>query len=213
MKDMYEVKFFENVQYVVKYPKNYDATKKYPTIFFLHGSGSRGTDAYAMRKNDFFTVTEYLENFDFVTVAPMCHEDTWFDVWQSLCALARAVPDMPFCDERRIYCIGVSMGGYAAWQMGMSLPHVFAAMVPICGGGMYWNAERLKNIPIWAFHGADDTLVYPEESAKMVEAVNSAGGNAYLTVCEGVAHPVWLNVYSDAEVFEWLLAQKKEYGK
>lgn len=210
---MYKVEFLGNLQYVVKYPKNYDETKKYPTVFFLHGSGSRGTNPLAMLKNDFFTVTAYLEEFDFVTVAPMCHEDTWFDVWETLRALALAVPDMPFCDERRIYCIGVSMGGYAAWQMGTSLPHIFAAMVPICGGGMYWNAERLKNVPIWAFHGADDAVVYPEESVKMVEAVNAAGGNARLTVYEGVAHPVWLNVYSDAEVFKWLSEHKKEYGK
>ena len=210
---MFEVKFFENIQYVIKYPKGYDETKKYPTIFFLHGSGSRGTDAYAMIKNDFFTVTEYLEEFDFVTVAPMCHENTWFDVWERLCALALAVPDMPFCDESRIYCIGVSMGSYAAWQLGMSLPHVFAAMVPICGGGMYWNAERLKNVHIWAFHGADDTLVYPEDSAKMVEAVNACGGNAVLTVYEGIGHTVWLDVYSDAAVFEWLLSHEKRREK
>ena len=210
---MFEVKFFKNLQYIVKYPKNYDEKKKYPTIFFLHGSGSRGTDPFAMKKNDFFTVTEYFDEFDFVTVAPMCHEDTWFDVWETLRELALALPDMPFCDERRIYCIGVSMGGYAAWQMGMSLPHIFAAMVPICGGGMYWNASRLKNVPIWAFHGADDTIVYPEESAKMVEAVNSCGGNAMLTLYEGVAHPVWLDVYSNPEVYEWLLAQKKGNSK
>jgi predicted peptidase len=105
------------------------------------------------------------------------------------------------------------MGSYAAWQLGMSLPHVFAAMVPICGGGMYWNAERLKNVPVWAFHGADDTLVYPEESAKMVEAVNACGGNAVLTVYEGIGHTVWLDVYSDAAVFEWLLSHEKQREK
>ena len=207
---MFEAKFFENIQYLIKYPKNYDEGKKYPVIFFLHGSGSRGTNPYAMCKNDFFVVTEYLEEFDFVTVAPMCHEDTWFDVWQSLRALVLALPDMPFCDERRIYCMGVSMGGYAAWQMGMSLPHIFAAMVPICGGGMYWNAARLKNVPVWAFHGADDAVVYPEESEKMVAAVNACGGSARLTVYEGIAHPVWLEVYGDAKVFEWLLSHEKE---
>jgi predicted peptidase len=210
-RSMFEIKFCENVQYLIKYPKSYDESKKYPVIFFLHGSGSRGTNPYAMQKNDFFVVTEYLEKFDFVTVAPMCHEDTWFDVWQSLSSLAASLRDMPFCDEKRIYCMGTSMGAYAAWQLGMSLPHLFAAMVPICGGGMYWNAERLRNVPVWAFHGAEDTVVYPEESEKMVEAVNACGGNARLTVYDGVAHPVWLNVYSDPEVYEWLLGHKKEY--
>jgi len=207
---MFDVGFLNNIQYIVKYPKNYDETKKYPVIFFLHGSGSRGTDAYAIRKNDFFVVTEYLESFDFITVAPMCHEDTWFDVWESLRALALAVPDMPFCDDRRIYCIGVSMGGYAAWQLGMSLPQVFAAMVPICGGGMYWNAERLKSIAVWAFHGSDDSTVLCEESKKMVNKAQSKGCNAKLTIFEGVGHNAWDPTWKCEEMWHWLFDQRKQ---
>lgn len=208
---MFEVNFFKNMQYIIKYPKNYDGAKKYPVILFLHGSGSRGTDARRMEKNDFFVVTEYLESFDFITVAPMCHEDTWFDLWETLCAFANTIPDFDFCDAKRIYAMGPSMGGYATWQIGMSLPWLFAAIVPICGGGMYWNAKRLKNVPVWAFHGEDDMLVLPEESEKMVAAVNESGGNARLSLYPEVCHEVWLDVYSDAEVFEWLLAQKKEF--
>ena len=210
---MFDVKFFRNLQYIIKYPKNYDETKKYPTILFLHGSGSRGTDPYKMSRNDFFVVTEYLESFDFVTVAPMCHEDTWFDLWETLRDFALEIPDFPFCDEKRIYAMGPSMGGYATWQIGMSLPWLFAAIVPICGGGMYWNAARLKNVPVWAFHGERDTLVLPEESEKMVAAVNSCGGNALLSLYPEVCHEVWLDVYSDAEVFKWLLSHKKEHAK
>ena len=206
---MFDVCFFKNMQYVVKYPEKYDENKKYPVILFLHGSGSRGTDAYKMCKNDFFVVTEYLESFDFVTVAPMCHEDTWFDIWETLREFALSLPDFSFCDPKRIYAIGPSMGGYATWQIGMSLPWLFAAIVPICGGGMYWNAGRLKNVPVWAFHGGEDTLVLPEESEKMVAAVNACGGEAMLSIYEGVRHEVWCDVYSDTEVFEWLLAHEK----
>lgn len=206
---MFETRFFRNIQYIIKYPKNYKQGRKYPTILFLHGSGSRGTDARALQKNDFFVVTEYLESFDFVTVAPMCHEDTWFDLWEALCALAMEIPELDFCDEKRIYAVGTSMGGYAAWQIGMSLPWLFAAIVPICGGGMYWNAARLKNVPVWAFHGGKDRLVLPEESEKMVAAVNAAGGKASLSIYPELCHEVWLDVYSDEEVFRWLLSCKK----
>ena len=207
---MFEFKFFRNMQYIVKYPKNYRAGEKYPTILLLHGSGSRGTDARRLCKNDFFTVTEYMESFDFVTLAPMCHEDTWFDLWETLRAFALEIPDFEFCDAKRIYAMGPSMGGYATWQLGMSLPWLFAAIVPICGGGMYWNAERLKNVPVWAFHGEKDTLVLPEESEKMVAAVNAAGGSARLSLYPDVCHEVWLDVYSDAEVFAWLLSNAKK---
>ena len=73
--------------------------------------------------------------------------------------------------------------------------------------------ERLKNVPVWAFHGERDTLVLPEESEKMVAAVNSCGGNALLSLYPEICHEVWLDVYSDAEVFKWLLSHKKEHAK
>ena len=74
--------------------------------------------------------------------------------------------------------MGASMGGYGTWQLAMSMPKFFAAIVPICGGGMYWNAGRLINTPIWAFHGAKDPTVLCVESEKMVNHVNALGGKA-----------------------------------
>ena len=75
---------------------------------------------------------------------------------------------------------------------------------------MYWNAGRLANVPVWAFHGERDKLVLPEESEKMVAAVNAAGGCARLSLYPEVCHEVWLDVYSDAEVFAWLLSNAKK---
>lgn len=206
---MFEVKFFENMQYLVRYPEGYSERKKYPVILFLHGAGSRGTNIDVLRKNDFFTVTEYLEEKDFVCVAPMCHEETWFDLFQTLKEFADAVSQEPFCKSGCFYAVGHSMGAYGVWQLAMSMPWLFAAIIPICGGGMYWNAARLKNVAVWAFHGENDTVVKPEESMKMVDAVNAHGGEARLTVFEGVGHNSWCDVYGDAEVFAWLFSHVK----
>ena len=101
------------------------------------------------------------------------------------------------------------MGGYATWQLAMSMPEHFAAILPICGGGMYWNAGRLAKLPVWAFHGAKDTVVFPEESQKMVNAVNKSGGNATLTIYPECDHDSWTNTYSNPKVFAWLLEHKK----
>ena len=100
------------------------------------------------------------------------------------------------------------MGAYATWQMCMSHPNWFAAVVPICGGGMYWNAQRLKNLPIWAFHGALDTVVLPTESQKIVESVNKHGGNAKLTIFENAQHNSWDDAFATDEMWEWLFKQK-----
>ena len=67
-------------------------------------------------------------------------------------------------DKSRVYVVGASMGGYATWQLAMSRPELFAAIIPICGGGMYWNAGRLIHMGVWVFHGEEDITVLPQES-------------------------------------------------
>ena len=106
--------------------------------------------------------------------------------------------------------MGNSMGGYGTWQLAMGIPELIAAIVPMCGGGMYWNAPRLINVPIWAIHGGKDNVVFTEESQKMVDAVNNSGGNAKLTIYPDHYHDVWTDTYNNREVFEWLLSHTNE---
>ncbi len=203
-----ETKKYKEIQYAVRYPNNYKKGEKYPVIMFFHGAGSRGEDISAVINNAYFKVTEIFENFPFITVAPLCCKNTWFDLFEQIENLVLKIADEPFCDKERIYLMGASMGGYCVWQLAMSMPEYFAAAVPICSGGMYWNAGRLINIPIWAFHGAKDTTVYPEESKKMTDAVNQNGGTAKLTVYPDNAHDAWSDTYSNYNVFKWLLEHK-----
>ena len=102
------------------------------------------------------------------------------------------------------------MGGYGAWQLGMSCPELFAAMIPICGGGMYWNTPRLKDVPVWAFHGDSDPVVLPRESEQLVFRVNQCLGKAKLTIYENTEHDAWTPTFNNPEVFKWLLSNKKE---
>ena len=77
---------------------------------------------------------------------------------------------------------------------------------------MVWHAGVL-DMPIWAFHGALDKTVLPEETIKMVNAVNEKGGNAKLTIYDDVMHASWVPAYSDPETFRWLLSQRKSNGE
>lgn len=112
-------------------------------------------------------------------------------------------------DRRRIYLTGASMGGMGTWMWGVASPERFAALAPLCGIGVPWYAFRLKDTPVWAFHGDQDGVIRVEESIWMTEAVNRFGGNARLTVYEGVGHDCWLQAYHDPELYEWMLAQRK----
>jgi predicted peptidase len=113
-------------------------------------------------------------------------------------------------DGRRIYITGLSMGGYGTWDLMARKPELFAAAVPICGGGDEATAEKIKNIPVWVFHGAKDGAVKVERSRRMVEALKKAGGKPIYTEYPEVGHDSWNPAYKDAKMFAWLFAQKKE---
>ena len=198
---------YKKIQYIVNYPTSFDATKKNAIIIFLAGAGSRGGNIELLRTNPYFVETRKI-NLDAVTIAPQCYADTWFEIFEQLIELVDYVRKLSWADERRVYLVGASMGGYAVWQLAMTKPNWFAAIVPICGGGMYWNAGRLKKTKIWAFHGVNDTVVSCEETKKMVESINQAGGDAKITLFENIGHDSWMKVYGDHKVFDWLLDQK-----
>ena len=99
------------------------------------------------------------------------------------------------------------MGGYGTWFFAMMHPELFAAIAPICGGGMAWNAPSLT-MPVWAFHGDLDKTVSFVHSNEMVEKLKSLGRNVKFTVFEGEGHSIQHLAYT-AELLDWLLASQK----
>jgi predicted peptidase len=112
-------------------------------------------------------------------------------------------------DDKRIYITGLSMGGYGTWNVLANRTELFAAAAPICGGGDTSQASKFKDIPIWAFHGADDRTVPVERSREMIEALKAAGAHPKYTEYPGVGHNSWAQTYSDPALYEWLFAQRK----
>ena len=193
------------LRYLIRYPEGFSKDEKRPALIFLHGAGTRGDDMQKLRDNTFFKHYASHEGLPFVVFAPLCTENTWFDLFEHLEEFVKMIANLPYIDEKRICLTGNSMGGYGAWQLAMSMPEYFAALAPVCGGGMYWNAARLVNVPVWAFHGELDNCVFPDESQKMVNGVKSVGGNAKLTLYPNTWHDAWTPTYSNREVYEWML--------
>ena len=207
---MITVNKIEKLDCVIDFPLNYDKNKTYPVIIYLHGAGTRDADLETLSQRLIFPKAQELTGNSVITVAPFCSgQNTWFDIFETLKCFTLAIYNQPFTDKTRFYLIGNSMGGYGTWQLAMSMPELFSAIIPICGGGMYWNAERLKNVPVWAFHGEEDTLVLKRESEVLVDAINNFGGNAKLTIYPNCQHDSWTATFSNEEVFRWLIAQQK----
>ncbi|MBE5740831.1 MAG: hypothetical protein E7349_08315 [Clostridiales bacterium] len=199
---------YKNLNYVISYPNDYKEGKEYPVIFHTHGAGSRGTDLKLL--NIDVPIRNNPSAEDFIIVAPQCYADTWFEIFEQLTKLCEYIYEQPFTDKKRFYSSGISMGGYAAYQLMMSRPQLFTAGIVCCGGGIYWNAGRLKDIPLRVFHGVQDKVVLPCESENMTKYINANGGCAILTLYAECAHNCWDKVYTNKENFEWLLNHIKE---
>ncbi len=191
---------FQSIRY---YVANADKNNL-PVIVHVHGAGSRGDDLQiAIDANPQLKFFESHPDFpQFKIYAPQCHANTWFDLFEQLSAFVEWVKQTENTDK--IFLTGMSMGGYTSWQLLASKPDLFKKAIICCGGGMYWNAGRIKT-PVRAFHGKLDDTVYYEESVKMVDAVNRTGGNAELITCETLGHDCWSRAFLDEESYLLLL--------
>lgn len=194
------------IKYLLCTPSDFKSDRKYPVIIHFHGAGSRGDNLSVLRNQTIVSYAKANEDFPFIMFLPQCSHDSWFDIFEQLISFVKAAVAHPCADEAKVYLSGVSMGGYASWQMLMSEPDIFKKAIICCGGGMYGNAARIR-ASVWAFHGTDDKIVFVQESQKMVEAVRSSGGSARLTEYEGVSHNCWELTYNNPDIYSWLLEE------
>lgn len=117
-------------------------------------------------------------------------------------------------DRSRIYLTGLSMGEYGAWHLAEAYPHLFSAIIPICGGtrpmiGFPEKIKVLKDTPIWVFHGAKDDVVPLKNSQDLVDVLTKQGGNVKFTIYPEAGHDSWTSTYENPDVFAWLMTQKR----
>ncbi|MBX7246674.1 MAG: prolyl oligopeptidase family serine peptidase [Candidatus Sumerlaeaceae bacterium] len=196
--------------HIPKLPKG-ERKAKYPLILFLHGSGERGTDLSLVKKHGPPSFLDEQTTFPFIVVSPQCPLKQWWDE-PTLMALLDDVEKKYPVDLDRVYLTGISMGGFATWELATKHPERFAAIIPICGAGNPYLAENLKTVPIWAFHGAKDQAVPVSATEVMVPAVKKAGGDAQQTIYPDATHNSWTRTYANPEIYEWLLQHTKKPG-
>jgi predicted peptidase len=198
----------DGLRYLLYLPQGYgEGSKlKWPLILYLHGIGERGNKLSLLMKHGIPKVVENRHDLPFVTVSPQCPDDTfWFEHYERIKASLNQVIETYDVDVSRIYLTGNSMGGYGTWGLAMAFPELFAAIAPICGGGIPEQVCVLKDVPVWAFHGEKDDRVDLSESQKMVDALKACGGNVRLTVYPNVGHDSWTQTYDDPDLYEWFL--------
>ena len=183
---------------------------KLPLVIQLHGAGERGNGKEELDKVDVHGFSKHLQTAEYECrfVMPQCSQNTfWAARVESIVKFVEQIKAEYNIDEDRVYLTGLSMGGYGTWFTAMARPDLFAAIAPVCGGGMAWNASVL-NMPVWAFHGTIDTTVSVNQSDEMVEGLRIAGADVTYTRLEGVGHNAWDYAYHQ-ELLEWMLSKKR----
>ncbi len=198
----------EESKYVLFVPPSYKGDTAFPVILFLHGAGERGTDGKKQAKVGLGkAIKDKKQDFPFIVVFPQAQK-----TWQAsspdgkrAVAILDDVQKHYKIDPKRVYLSGLSMGGFGTWSMAAAMPTRWAAIVPICGGGNPKTADKIKDIPCWAFCGDADKLVVGVR--KMVDALKAAGGQPRYTEYPGVGHNSWDRAYATAELYVWLRKQ------
>jgi predicted peptidase len=196
------------LEYWLYLPADYlKADKEWPMMMFLHGAGERGDNIDDVLVHGPAKLASEGKDFPFIIISPQCPRGVgWADKTDELIALCDHITDTYAVDKNRLYITGLSMGGYGTWALIGKYPEKFAAAAPICGGGDDDSSHKLKNFPIWVFHGAKDDVVPISQSEEMVEVIKEAGNkNIKFTVYPDAGHDSWTETYDNPELYEWFL--------
>jgi predicted peptidase len=206
------------VRYLLYLPESYgrDRNVRWPLVLFLHGMAERGSDLELLKKHPLPQLLETRRDFPFIVVSPQLGSSHhgWDPQLELLNGLLLELQARYAVDPKRIYATGLSMGGGGTWKMAFRYPHRFAAIVPVAGYYEYGskllppNISDLRDLPIWAFHGAKDESVQLYQDEIIVGALRASGSKVKFTVYEDAGHEdTWRRAYADPAVFEWMLAQ------
>lgn len=229
-KELYINKTGDTLRYRMLFP-DYNTHRSYPLVIFLHGSGERGSDNEAQLKWGVmnFSSDENMVKYPAFVIAPQCPANEWWSNFEEDTINHRLkikpLPSKPLAlvhelilymenhfniDKNRVYITGLSMGGYGTFDMITRYPDLFAAAVPVCGGGDTSQAGKFKNIPLWIFHGIEDSAVSPVFPVSMEQALLNAGAFPGCTIYPESGHFSWLAAYTDSMMFNWLFRQNKK---
>ena len=209
----------EGYDYLFQIPRGYnDFSGPQPLLIFLHGAGERGTDPRSLERKApaFFAKKTFGDRetsyFPFLVVTPICPDARW-EPHRVITLLDQVLAENRFrfqVDPDRIYLTGYSMGGFGTFETAMEYPDRFAAIAPVAGGGEPDKAEKLLDVAVWVFHGADDTTVPVPSSALVVERMRELGHkDVAMTTLPWAGHGIVQKVYGKDDLYRWLLLKRK----
>ena len=224
-------------RYCVYVPADYDPTRRWPVILFLHGAGEGGQDGLLMTEYQLGSaIRRNAAGYPGLVVFPQCRsrQRVWHssDVNHAVEMLEHVTNDFAV-DSERMYITGVSTGAKAAWHALYRHPDLFAAGLIVAGAirpiGQSGHrvhdpdpivpgeevhphrvlARQLERIPLWIFHGDDDPVFDVDDAREIVDELQAIDAPVRYTELGGFGHDVWDIAYYSDEVATWLFSQRR----
>ena len=202
------------INYWLYTPKN--ATENMPLIVYLHGGSGKGDDLELITAVDGFP--QYIRDGkimpDAYVIIPQVSSSYrgWGEMKANVMKLITYVSNEYKINQNKIGLSGHSMGGTGAWMLALAYPNTFSAVAPLSGSVNLTNAniEKLKDMPVWAIVGTEDTIVDPQSSVDFITELSKTNQNAKITELEGADHftvPSSTYLSKDFDVLAWLISQ------
>jgi len=201
----------KEIRFLLFIPDKYfsETDKKWPTIIFYHGAYENGTNIELVRTNGIPKIVDKRKDFPFIVISPQYELDANYALINEVSILTYNkfidfLINKYKIDEKRLYLTGLSYGGYMTWKKAMEHSDKFAAIAPVCGFSSYENFNNpkipdniinIKNMPVWVFHGANDTEVSIKHADIMVDELKKLGADINYTVFQNSGHDIWGEVY------------------
>jgi len=225
----------DTLPYRILYPEEYDASKKYPLVLFLHGGGERGKDNEKQLANGvkLFLTESNRKHYPAIVIAPQCPSDSYwasvkidrtktplgleFNYQNEITAGLRLAIELTNSmirnegvDTKRVYITGLSMGGMGSFEAVYRNPELFAATAIICGGGdVKAYSKKQTKTSFWLFHGDADAVVGVTHSREMYAHLQELKAKVNYTEYPGVNHNSWDNAYAEPTLLEWMFSKHK----
>ena len=199
----------ENLEYYLYRPKNLKE-KKPGLLLFLHGGGEAGAQLKHLKLGGPPKLMEEAYPFPFLVLAPQHpYADKWWNT-QAVYNLLQDVVAKNNVDTNRIYLTGLSRGGYAAWELAINHKETFAAMAVVSAMAPVPYAHWLNHeMPIWLFHGAQDSIMPASEADNMVAKLKELKFNVRYTKYPKTGHNAWDKAYTTDSLYIWMAQQKR----
>ena len=212
--------------YRILTPMTLEPGVRYPLVLQLHGSGGIGTDnltqldrlakSWAMpeiraRYNTYVLVPQLpVRSANYGPPSPDQYAEHSTALIAALELVEKFAQESPV-DSARIYALGFSMGGSAAWLAPILKPDLFAAIMPISGiAPKNTSAEALQDLPIWVMHGNADTENPIFADHRIAKLIATRGGQRiFFREYDGLDHQLPADLYPGYWWRNWLFDQHR----